>query len=159
MAARLSALRAGRLLPPGRFVVLISIRGWVDPRARMLLEGLGQLIKPMTSSEIEIFDFSACCVAPQQTALPRAPAKIIYAFFVLRPFCMFISVQISWFDGCKSTKSIRTLMVFGIGFACLWLELPAIHSQHPNLWPGGVMASEDLVGRELRLFPVKFITD
>jgi hypothetical protein len=27
MAARLSALRAGRFLPPGRFLLLISVRG------------------------------------------------------------------------------------------------------------------------------------
>jgi hypothetical protein len=33
MAARLSALRADRVLLTGRFLVLISLRGWVDPRA------------------------------------------------------------------------------------------------------------------------------
>jgi hypothetical protein len=41
------------LNPPGRFLVLISIRGWVDPRTIVRLEGLGQLINPMTSSGIE----------------------------------------------------------------------------------------------------------
>jgi hypothetical protein len=53
MAVRLSALRAGRPLPPGRFLVLISVRGFVDPRPIVQLEGLGQLKNPMTSSQIE----------------------------------------------------------------------------------------------------------
>jgi hypothetical protein len=53
MAVRILALRAGRPLPPGRFVVLISVRGCVDPRAIVQLEEFGQLINPMTFSEIE----------------------------------------------------------------------------------------------------------
>jgi hypothetical protein len=42
---RISALRASRYLPPGRFLVLISLRGWVDPRDIVRLERLGQLKK------------------------------------------------------------------------------------------------------------------
>jgi hypothetical protein len=53
MAVKLSALRAGRSLSLGRFLVLISVRGLVDPRAIGRLEGLGQLENPMNSSEIE----------------------------------------------------------------------------------------------------------
>jgi hypothetical protein len=49
MAVRLSALRAGRSLLPGRFVVLICVRGRVDPRAIVQLEGLGQLKKSTSS--------------------------------------------------------------------------------------------------------------
>jgi hypothetical protein len=44
----------GRFNPSGRFLVLISLRGWTDPRTIVRLEGLGQLKNPMTSSEIEL---------------------------------------------------------------------------------------------------------
>jgi hypothetical protein len=41
------------LYPQGRFLVLISVTAWVDPRTIMLLKGLGQLKNQMTSSRIE----------------------------------------------------------------------------------------------------------
>jgi hypothetical protein len=41
------------LFPPGRFLLLISVRGWVDPRAIVRPEGVGQLKNPMTSSGFE----------------------------------------------------------------------------------------------------------
>jgi hypothetical protein len=53
MAVRLSVLRAGRPLPPGRFLVHISVRVGVDPRAIVRLEGLGQLKNPITSSGVK----------------------------------------------------------------------------------------------------------
>jgi hypothetical protein len=59
MAARLSALRAGRFLPPGRFLVLIFVSGWVDPRAIVRLEGLSKL-KKSTSSSTRTGDLPAC---------------------------------------------------------------------------------------------------
>jgi hypothetical protein len=40
-------------LPPGRFLVLISVRGSIDPWAIVRLEGLGQLKNPIISSGIE----------------------------------------------------------------------------------------------------------
>jgi hypothetical protein len=40
------------LYTPGRFMVLISVRRWVDPRAIVRLQGLGQL-KKYTSTALE----------------------------------------------------------------------------------------------------------
>jgi hypothetical protein len=48
-----SPTRRPALHPPGRFLVLISVRGWVDPRAIVRLEGLRQLKNPMTPPGIE----------------------------------------------------------------------------------------------------------
>jgi hypothetical protein len=41
------------LYTPGGFLVLISVKGWVGPRAIMQLEGLGQLKNPVTSLGIK----------------------------------------------------------------------------------------------------------
>jgi hypothetical protein len=57
MAVMLSALRADRPLPPGRFLVLISVSSSVDPRTIVRLEGLGQL---------KIYTIKTCGVKPVQ---------------------------------------------------------------------------------------------
>jgi hypothetical protein len=51
------------LYPPGGFLILISVRGWIDHRAIVRLEGLGQLKNLMTLSGIEPATLThKCCV-------------------------------------------------------------------------------------------------
>jgi hypothetical protein len=66
MGVRLSALSARRPLPPGRFLVLISVRGWVDLRIRST-EKSSYLNGNRTR------DLPACSIVSESTTLPRAP--------------------------------------------------------------------------------------
>jgi hypothetical protein len=75
MAVRMSALRAGRPLPPGRFPVLISVGGSVDPGTIVRLEGYGQFKKCNDLVGNRTRELPVCIKVPQQTTLPRAHLK------------------------------------------------------------------------------------
>jgi hypothetical protein len=69
---RLSGLRADRPLPPGRFLVLISVKGCVDPRAIVRLTGFRKLKKNGLIGT-RTRDHLACGILPQPNTLPSAP--------------------------------------------------------------------------------------
>jgi hypothetical protein len=69
MAVRFSDLRACRPLPPGRFLVLISVRGRIDPQGHSAAGRIRSIEKFNDLIGNRTCNFPACSIVPQPTAL------------------------------------------------------------------------------------------
>jgi hypothetical protein len=85
------------LYPPERFLVLIFVMGWVDPRTIVRLEGLGQLKKKSTSLELEPATFR---LVAQYLNQLRYRVPLITC--ILHPKCC-----VQWHKGELDGRSMR----------------------------------------------------
>jgi hypothetical protein len=159
MDVRLLASRDGHPLAPRRFLVLISVRGWVDSKAIVRLEGLGKLRNWMTTSRIKPSTFrlvaystdyvtvwSQCIYIDRVSPLSWVTVSLYSNFFTsiwrmqtIWSVVDLISRKLHWLSPITCFPSpllLRPLLAYCTSTGWWWMMMSVVYTTWPGLEPG-----------------------